>query len=71
MWLAFYPAKLLFIGAFVEIELVMFYKSSFILPGKSGTNALSDVLIFVTPFTNFSMYPGVWNRKRKKMYRKN
>ena len=37
-------------------------------PGKRGTNALIDVLQFVTPFTHVSRYPGAWNRKKKKKY---
>ena len=41
-------------------------------PGKRGTNALFDVLQFVTPFSHVSRYPGAKNRKQnKKLCRKN
>ena len=46
------------------------YISSFISPGKRGTNTLFDVFQFVTPFTHVSRYPGAWNRKQKKLCRK-
>ena len=47
------------------------FTSSFISPGKRGTNALFDVLQFVMPFTHVSRYPGAWDRKQKQLCRKN
>ena len=44
------------------------HKSSFISPGKRGTNTLFDDLQFVTPFTYVSRYPGGWNRKQNKKW---
>ena len=41
------------------------HTSSFISPGKRGTNALFDVLQFLTPFTHVSRYPGALNGKQK------
>ena len=41
------------------------FRSSFISPGKRGTNARFDALQFVTPFTQVSRYPGAWNCKKQ------
>ena len=45
--------------------------SSFISPGKRGTNTSFDILPFVMPFTHVSRYPGAWNRKQQKLCRQN
>ena len=51
-----------------QVQLIS--RLSFISPGKKGTNALFDVLQFVTTFTHVSRYPGACNRKPKKIRRK-